>query len=406
MSFELNQATRSQLKTQNFYRVKPILFSCLLLLSLSATAQTNLLSKRVSFNYENLRLKDALADLSNRYQINFSYSSDLVPVRQKVSAHADNMTLSTGLDRLFEKTHIVYAAIGEQIVLRVNQDKSLGSTEKPERKKKPQNEPPKEEAVLVSIEALPPPPPIDTAARMALETPFMQPVRQDGEMHPFDETLLNFEKWRLASDWATNKPGGEKRIAQISILPSIGTNLQKSEEVTNNVSMNLLWGVNGGVDGLEIGTFVNSVKNDVKGVQAAGLGNTVGRNVTGTQVGGIFNFTGGTTRGLQAAGIINVAGEAEAAQAAGLINVVRGDMTGFQASGLFNTAGNAKAIQAAGVLVAEFPDLGPPYKHGTRRVFTKKFKFSLVYVADENEILILAVAPLQRSPGYWKSRGR
>lgn len=65
-----------------------------------------------------------------------------------------------------------------------------------------------------------------------------------------------------------------------------------------------------------------------------------------------------------------------------------------------------KAIQAAEVLAAEFPDLGSPYKHGTRRVFTKKFKFSLVYVADENEILILAVASFRRNPGYWKSRGR
>ena len=65
-----------------------------------------------------------------------------------------------------------------------------------------------------------------------------------------------------------------------------------------------------------------------------------------------------------------------------------------------------KAIQAAEVLVAGFPDLGSPYKHGARRVFSKKFKFPLVYVADENEILILAVASFRRKPGYWKSRGR
>lgn len=41
-----------------------------------------------------------------------------------------------------------------------------------------------------------------------------------------------------------------------------------------------------------------------------------------------------------------------------------------------------KAIQAAEVLAAEFPDLGSPYKHGTHRVFPKKFKFSLVYVTS------------------------
>ena len=63
-----------------------------------------------------------------------------------------------------------------------------------------------------------------------------------------------------------------------------------------------------------------------------------------------------------------------------------------------------KAIQDAEVLAAEFPDLGAPYKHDTRRVFPKKFKFSLVYVAYENEILILAVAPFRRKPGYWRAR--
>lgn len=34
----------------------------------------------------------------------------------------------------------------------------------------------------------------------------------------------------------------------------------------------------------------------------------------------------------------------------------------------------------------------------------KKFKFSLVYVPYENEILILAVAPFRKKPGYWKAR--
>lgn len=63
-----------------------------------------------------------------------------------------------------------------------------------------------------------------------------------------------------------------------------------------------------------------------------------------------------------------------------------------------------KAIQAAEVLAAEHPELGAPYKHGTRRVFPKKFKFSLVYVPLENEILILAVAPFRKRPGYWRAR--
>lgn len=48
--------------------------------------------------------------------------------------------------------------------------------------------------------------------------------------------------------------------------------------------------------------------------------------------------------------------------------------------------------------------MGSPFKYGTRRIIPKKFKFSLVYVATDAEVNILAVAPFRRKPGYWKSR--
>jgi len=63
-----------------------------------------------------------------------------------------------------------------------------------------------------------------------------------------------------------------------------------------------------------------------------------------------------------------------------------------------------KAVQLATKRAAEFPDLGSPYFYGTRRVFTKKFKFSIVYLTYEQEIYILAIAPSLRKPGYWRLR--
>ena len=63
-----------------------------------------------------------------------------------------------------------------------------------------------------------------------------------------------------------------------------------------------------------------------------------------------------------------------------------------------------KAIQSAAERAAAFPDLGPPYFHGTRRVFPKTFKFSVVYMTHEQEVFILAIAPLRRKPGYWRLR--
>ena len=63
-----------------------------------------------------------------------------------------------------------------------------------------------------------------------------------------------------------------------------------------------------------------------------------------------------------------------------------------------------EAVQKAEALAAEFSDAGFPYKFGTRRVLPGKFKFSIVYVVHDDEIVVLAVAPFRRKPGYWKSR--
>jgi len=63
-----------------------------------------------------------------------------------------------------------------------------------------------------------------------------------------------------------------------------------------------------------------------------------------------------------------------------------------------------QSVEAAVALAVSLPFAGSPYKHGTRRVFPKKFPFSIVYMVGENEIVIFAVAHFKRKPGYWKSR--
>ena len=62
------------------------------------------------------------------------------------------------------------------------------------------------------------------------------------------------------------------------------------------------------------------------------------------------------------------------------------------------------AVKRAVGLASEFPDLGSPYFAGTRRVFPKKFHFSVVYLHLQHEIFIVAIAPESRKPGYWRSR--
>lgn len=62
------------------------------------------------------------------------------------------------------------------------------------------------------------------------------------------------------------------------------------------------------------------------------------------------------------------------------------------------------AIQAAVNLAAAFPKVGTPYKHRTRRVFPRRFPFSIVYQEQEEGLVILAIAPFRRKPIYWRSR--
>jgi plasmid stabilization system protein ParE len=64
----------------------------------------------------------------------------------------------------------------------------------------------------------------------------------------------------------------------------------------------------------------------------------------------------------------------------------------------------AIAVEQAAQLAAEFPEMGSPYKHGTRRVFPTRFPFSMVYVVRESEVYVVALAPFRRKPGYWRGR--
>ena len=63
-----------------------------------------------------------------------------------------------------------------------------------------------------------------------------------------------------------------------------------------------------------------------------------------------------------------------------------------------------QSVKAAVDLAAQFPEAGSPHFHGTRRTFTKKFPFSVVYLSFEGEIFVVALAPDSRKPRYWRSR--
>jgi plasmid stabilization system protein ParE len=63
-----------------------------------------------------------------------------------------------------------------------------------------------------------------------------------------------------------------------------------------------------------------------------------------------------------------------------------------------------EAVQAAEARIIRAPNSGLAHRHGTRRVFAGKFKFSIVYLHLPGEIVVVAVAAFQRKPAYWLDR--
>ena len=54
--------------------------------------------------------------------------------------------------------------------------------------------------------------------------------------------------------------------------------------------------------------------------------------------------------------------------------------------------------------IREFPYAGVHLRQGVRRQMVKRFPFGLLYVVEEDEIIVLAVMHLRRRPSYWASR--
>ncbi|NBC27561.1 MAG: type II toxin-antitoxin system RelE/ParE family toxin [Bacteroidetes bacterium] len=53
----------------------------------------------------------------------------------------------------------------------------------------------------------------------------------------------------------------------------------------------------------------------------------------------------------------------------------------------------------------KFPKAGHPYLHQTKRIFLKRFPYSIVYKIYRDElIMVFAIMHMKRKPDYWKRR--
>ncbi len=138
------------------------------------------------------------------------------------------------------------------------------------------------------------------------------------------------------------------RPFQVTFITPLGTNGAASYRIANEFSFNILAGINGGVDGFELGGLVNIDHGYVKGFQLSGLGNIVSGQVHALQIAGLGNINGDYSEGVQVAGVANViGGRAESIGIAGFGNV-SAELDGAQISGFGNISGSSEGLQAAG----------------------------------------------------------
>ncbi|MBK6542596.1 MAG: hypothetical protein IPG10_15185 [Flavobacteriales bacterium] len=178
-----------------------------------------------------------------------------------------------------------------------------------------------------------------------------------------------------------NNLAQEKRFIQLSLVPTVGTSGKLSGATTSRISLNIVAGYVGGVNGFEAGGAVNMVRRDVRGVQMAGAANLVGGHTKGLQLAGAINHTMRSLNGAQIGGLGNVVWDTlSGMQLAGALNVVKGGMQGTQISGLANlTTRSCDGTQVSGGINAALGDVRKAQISGLanygRNVSSTQFSF-------------------------------
>ncbi|MEZ5059382.1 MAG: STN domain-containing protein [Saprospiraceae bacterium] len=284
------------------------------------------------FQYKDVPLGIVLSDIQRDFNLRFSYSPDVISLEEKISLNLRNQSLSEALHEVYLQTGITYQSIGGNLVLKRDPNWSrprLISTTLKKQDPEPE-EIPKRDPITV--------PP-------TLNGKTLQPVQDNRGGGDFT--------WQLPEiEYQPAEIPREKGSNQVSLVPYVGINAAVDEEEIHNLSVNLLWGMSGSVDGVEVGGFANTVLHNLRGIQVAGFMNTVGGITEGTQVAGAMNMTLGDAKVSQAAGLMNIAAKnLTGSQVSAVGNLINGNADAIQMSGLFNViGGNApNSVQMAGL---------------------------------------------------------
>ena len=143
----------------------------------------------------------------------------------------------------------------------------------------------------------------------------------------------------------------KSRAGQITFFYPMGSSGAQSMEYSNCFSLNMVYGMNGGVDAFELGGVGNFNTHNVSGTQIAGVSNINMEETKGFQIAGVTNTNFGDSTGLIWSGTLNsVFGNTRGVMISN-INVTTGEMKGLQV-GTLNYAARSKGVQLGVINVA------------------------------------------------------
>lgn len=367
--------------------IKKLQVALLCLLFSIQLVHGQILDKKVSLQFQNITINDAIKKIKTTYNVNFSYCPDQINLNQKVSLYVKSVSLNDALTELFAPTPITYKAVGNQIVLKKGKSPSKVSTSgvktivaKPVIKsdtstKKIAVKDTSNKALSLQVKPLEIQSTDSSQAIKELDQSYTKEMNElnDEYLHKKDSvsavsfankmTLkqsLKQAKLVLAREYKQLKDSimYSKKFKQTpsdtvalnaeddlmihddfqftGIYP-LGTHMETSGLFRNDFSLNLLGGYNGAVSGFEFGCGANIIRREVQGVQFAGVTNVVGEYTRGVQIAGAANVCKEEVIGAQITAGVNVAGGSiSGGQIAGVANVGSEQLDGVQIAGVAN----------------------------------------------------------------------
>lgn len=337
---------------------KCIITVALLLCFLGLYAQEPPKQQEVNVQFSEVALGAVLQQLEEDYQLQFSYLNNHLPLEQLITFESSGKSLENTLKALFEDNGIACAKIGQQWALKRKPIPLFSKSKvRQQRKKARQQQRKKRDEATLKRERLfdidihselsstdPKEEQLELPIKSLIDPIEVPPVVVDSIGGTHTPTWEEYKEETFVEPGQKRPP--RTRFGQITLVPFIGTNGRYL--TTHNVlSFNVFWGINGGVNGLELGGIGNTIQQNVHGIQVAGGFNAVNGHLFGIQLAGLFNITRRDVGGAQISPLWNMGRDVHGLQISLLSNISR-DFYGLQLSGLSNIARHVYGWQIGG----------------------------------------------------------